>query len=66
MGRKSLEELKKDIEKMDIQIKELVKKEQTKKKIISKYLELVLLLGYLIFKMKILKLFLDICLPILK
>lgn len=32
MGRKSLEELKKDIEKMDIQIKELVKKEQAKKK----------------------------------
>ena len=32
MGRKSLEELKKDIEKMDIQIKELLKKEQAKKK----------------------------------
>lgn len=32
MGRKSLEELKKDIEKMDIQLKELTKKEQAKKR----------------------------------
>jgi len=39
MGRKSLEQIKSEIEKIDLQLKEVAKKSRLRKKIVLKYFD---------------------------